>query len=317
MRKEHNLQGMRILVAGGSGLVGGALLEVLSDSSAQVLHPSHDELDLLDEQATLTYFREVRPDVAIMAAAKVGGIGANQSQPYDFLMENLRMQWNFISSAHSVSVQRLAFLGSSCIYPRLAPQPIPEEALMSGPLEPTNTGYAMAKLSGLEMVDSVRAQFGRSWISLLPSNLYGPRDNFNLTSSHVVPALLRRFHEAKVASTQAVTLWGSGQARREFLHSIDAARGIIFALQHYDDALPLNIGFGEDVTIAELAEIISRVVGFSGEIQWDETMPDGVPQKLLDSSRIRSLGWAPSIQLEDGLSSTYAWMLEHDTELRK
>ena len=317
MPNRYPLNGKRVLVVGGSGLVGGALLGVLKTMPLEVLHPTHEELDLLDESATRTYLQRTAPDVAIMAAAKVGGIGANQSQPYDFLMENLRMELNFISSAHAVPVPRLVFLGSSCIYPRLAPQPIPEEALMSGPLEPTNTGYAMAKLSGLEMVASARSQFGRSWISVLPSNLYGPGDNFSLTSSHVVPALLRKFHEAKVSRAQHVTLWGSGQVRREFLHSTDAARGIVFAVEHYDDPLPLNIGFGEDVAISELAEAVSRVVGFSGEIQWDESMPDGVPRKLLDSSRIRSLGWAPSILLDDGLASTYSWMLDNDAQLRK
>lgn len=317
MTAEYELDGKRILVAGGSGLVGGAILEILEGVPAQVFRPSHRELDLLDHQATSNYFRDANPDVAIMAAARVGGIGANQSEPFDFLMNNLRMEWNFISAAHDVGVPRLAFLGSSCIYPRLAPQPIPEEALMTGSLEPTNTGYAMAKLSGIEMVSSARAQFGHSWISVLPSNLYGPRDNFNLTSSHVVPALLRKFHEAKESSAKTVTLWGSGTVRREFLHSTDAARGIIFAIQHYDGSLPLNVGFGQDITIAELAEVVSRVVGFEGEVQWDSSMPDGVPRKLLDSSRIRSLGWTPSISLQDGLTSTYSWMLQHNAELRK
>lgn len=317
MTAKYELNGKRILVAGGSGLVGGAIVEILKESSAQVFHPSHGDLDVSDHNATSAYFREISPDVAIMAAARVGGIGANQSEPFDFLMENIRMEWNFISAAHDVGVPRLAFLGSSCIYPRLAPQPIPEEALMTGSLEPTNTGYAMAKLSGIEMVSSARAQFGHSWISILPSNLYGPRDNFSLTSSHVVPALLRKFHEAKESSAETVTLWGSGKVRREFLHSMDAARGIVFALQHYDESLPLNVGFGQDVTIAQLAEVVSRVVGFEGEVRWDSSMPDGVPRKLLDSGRIRSLGWTPSISLEDGLTSTYTWMLNHNSELRK
>jgi len=311
------LTGKKIFVAGGSGLVGSALLRQLSQFDCEVAAPSSRQVDLRDGRMTRDFFQELRPDVAILAAARVGGIGANQSQPYNFLMENLEIELNFVSSAHLVNVSRLVFLGSSCIYPRLAPQPIPEDALMTGALEPTNTGYAMAKLSGIEMVSAVRAQFGRSWISVLPSNLYGPHDNFNLDSSHVVPALLRKFHEAKTSGAPTVELWGSGLVRREFLHSYDAAAGILFALEKYDDSLPLNIGYGEDVTIAELAVLVADVVGFDGEIGWNRAMPDGVPRKLLDSSRIRSLGWKPSIGLKEGLTETYSWMIERLASLRK
>ncbi len=317
MAPNLSLEGKRVLLAGGSGLVGRALSSQFEQRSCELLSPSHKDFDLLDERATSAYFSEMRPDVAILAAAKVGGIGANQSQPYDFLVDNLRMELNFISAAHAANVERLGFLGSSCIYPKLAPQPLPESALLSGPLEPTNTGYAMAKLSGIEMVNAVRAQFGRPWISLLPSNLYGPGDNFNLNSSHVVPAMLRKFHEAKESATDTVMLWGSGKVKREFLHSNDAASGIVFAMENYNDDAPLNIGCGYDVSIAELANVISGVVGFRGKIEWDSSMPDGVPRKLLDSSRIRSLGWSPRIDLETGLTETYAWMIENSSILRQ
>ena len=317
MASNFSLDGKRVLLAGGSGLVGRALLSQLEKRSCEALSPSHEDLDLLDERATTAYFSEMRPEVAILAAARVGGIGANQSQPYDFLMDNLRMEINFMSAAHAANVERLGFLGSSCIYPKLAPQPLPESALLTGPLEPTNTGYAMAKLSGIEMVNAVRAQFGRPWISLLPSNLYGPGDNFNLDSSHVVPAMLRKFHEAKESAVESVVLWGSGKVKREFLHSNDAASGIIFAMENYNDDSPLNIGYGHDISIAELASIVSRVVGFDGRIEWDSSMPDGVPRKLLDSSRIKSLGWSPTIELEPGLTETYAWMTESSSRLRQ
>lgn len=313
---ELTLGQEKTLVAGAHGLVGQALVKELGDANGVVLTPSHRELDYTDEVACRTYFQDHRPSIAIFAAARVGGIVANMTAPTEFLVENLKMQMNFLLAAHESNVSRVVFLGSSCIYPKFAQQPIPESALLTGPLEPTNSAYAMAKLSGIELVKSLRSQHGRRWISVLPSNLYGPGDNFNLESSHVVPALLRKFHEAKVRDSPHVELWGSGRPRREFLHSSDAARGIIACLVKYDDDEPINVGFGEDVTIRDLAEKVRSVVEYRGEIVWNTTKPDGVPQKLLDSSKVRALGWQPTVSLEVGLKDTYRWMIENSTDIR-
>ncbi|MBK9435819.1 MAG: GDP-L-fucose synthase, partial [Micrococcales bacterium] len=248
-----------------------------------------------------------KPDVLIIAAARVGGILANSTHPVAFLNDNLRIQTNLFEAAHAANVERLVFLGSSCIYPKLAPQPIPEAALLTGPLEPSNQAYALAKIAGIEAVRSYRKQYGRRWISAMPTNLYGPGDNFDLQSSHVLPAMIRKFHEAH----DSVTLWGTGNPRREFLHSDDAASAILYLLEHYDGDEHVNVGTGHDVSIQELAGIVAEVVGFRGPIAWDTTKPDGTPRKLLDVSRLRDLGWEPQIGLREGIASTYRWFLSN------
>lgn len=265
-------------------------------------------MDLRDREAAFQALQDARPDVVVMAAAKVGGIHANATYPVDFLNDNLRIQTNLFEAAHLAGVDHLVFLGSSCIYPKMAPQPIPESALLTGPLEPTNEAYAVAKIAGIEAVRSYRKQYGRRWISAMPTNLYGPGDNFDLTSSHVLPAMIRKFHEA----TQSVTLWGSGTPRREFLHADDAASAILHLLEFYDGDEHVNIGTGEDLSILELADLIAKVVGYTGEIVWDRSKPDGTPRKQLDVSKLTQLGWRPSIGLPEGIASTYEWFLAHE-----
>ena len=264
---------------------------------------SSAELDLRDRDATFDAVLAARPRVMVMAAALVGGIMANVTHPVDFLNENLRIQTNLFEAAHAADVERVVFLGSSCIYPKLAPQPIPESALLTGPLEPTNQAYAIGKIAGIEAVKSYRKQYGRRWISAMPTNLYGPGDNFDLNSSHVLPAMIRKFHEAD----DTVTLWGTGAPRREFLHSDDAASAILHLVEHYDGDEHVNVGSGEDISIRELADLVAQVVGFGGRIEWDTSKPDGTPRKLLDVARLRDLGWEPSISLRDGVASTYEW----------
>ena len=251
------------------------------------------------------------PDVVVLAAAKVGGILANSNHPVEFLADNLRIQTNLFEAAHAANVDRLLFLGSSCIYPKMAPQPIPESALLTGPLEATNNAYAIAKISGIIGAQSYRREYGRQWISAMPTNLYGPGDNFNLESAHVLPALIRRFHEAKESGTPSVTLWGTGSPRREFLHVDDLAAACLHLLDVYDEPEHINVGVGSDVTIAELAALISEIVGYPGAVQWDLGKPDGTPRKLLDVSRMRSFGWEPHVGLREGLEATYAWYLDH------
>jgi GDP-L-fucose synthase len=273
---------------------------------------TREELDLADQRSVLEFMRVEKPDIVFLAAAKVGGIHANQTEPWSFLYENLAIQTNVIGAALETDVERLVFLGSSCIYPKLAPQPIREDALLTGPLEPTNEAYAVAKIAGLKLVEAAATEFGRSWVSLMPTNLYGPGDNFDLFSSHVVPAMIRKFHEAKTDSTAGskatVQLWGHGTALREFLHVDDMASAALFALR--EDVVGLyNVGSGEELTIRELAELIGSVVGYEGRVDWDTGKPDGTPRKLLDSSRIRALGWKPAIDLREGLASTYEWYL--------
>jgi GDP-L-fucose synthase len=267
------------------------------------------EVDLRDRDATFDAMLSVRPQVVVLAAAKVGGILANATHPVDFLNDNLRIQTNLFEAAHAADVPRLLFLGSSCIYPKLAPQPIPESALLTGPLEPTNDAYAIAKIAGIIAMKSYRTQYGRHWISAMPTNLYGPGDNFDLTSSHVLPAMLRKYHEA-LASGGPVTLWGTGAPRREFLNVDDLASAVLHLLRTYDSPETINVGVGADVTIRELAETIASVVGYTGETVWDSSKPDGTPRKLLDVSRLRGLGWEPRIGLREGIESTYAWYLE-------
>jgi GDP-L-fucose synthase len=300
-----------IYVAGHRGLVGSALMRCLTaEGYADVRGHSSAELDLRDRAAVFDYMGRRTPEVLVLAAARVGGILANSTRPADFLSDNLRIQINVLDAAHAHGVPRLLFLGSSCIYPKHAPQPIREEHLLTGPLEPTNDAYAIAKIAGLLHVQAMRRQHGHRWISAMPTNLYGPGDNFDLTSSHVLPAMMRKFHDAKHGGGP-VTLWGSGTPRREFLHVDDLARACLHLLQHYDDANHLNVGTGRDVTIHELAKLVACAVGYDGEVVWDASKPDGTPRKLLEVGAIRSLGWQPRISLEEGIRSTYEWFVSH------
>jgi GDP-L-fucose synthase len=300
----------RVFVAGHRGLVGSAIVRSMRKAGYPApITRTREELDLADQRSVLEFMRVEKPDIVFLAAAKVGGIHANQTQPWSFLYENLTIQTNVIGAALETDVERLVFLGSSCIYPKLAPQPIPEDALLTGPLEPTNEAYAVAKIAGLKLVEAAATEFGRRWVSLMPTNLYGPCDNFDLSSSHVVPAMIRKFHEARIASGNAtVKLWGHGTALREFLHVDDMASAALFALR--EDVIGLyNVGSGEELSIRDLADLISSVVGYEGRVEWDSGKPDGTPRKLLDSRRIRSLGWKPAIGLREGLASTYEWYL--------
>jgi GDP-L-fucose synthase len=299
-----------VYVAGHRGLVGSALWRALESAGVgKLIGWSSKELDLRDRDATFAAITEAKPDIIIDAAAKVGGIMANSTFPVEFLRDNTLIQTNVMDAAHACDVQRLLFLGSSCIYPRHATQPIRESSLMTGPLEPTNQAYAMAKISGIFYIEAHRTEYGRRWISAMPTNLYGPGDNFDLQSSHVLPAFIRRFHEAKVAGAPTVTVWGTGTPRREFLHVDDLAQACLVLLQHYDTHETINVGLGDDMPIRELAETVASVVGFEGTIEWDSSKPDGMPRKLLDTSRINELGWKPQISLRDGVASTYAWYL--------
>jgi GDP-L-fucose synthase len=308
-------RGATVYIAGHRGLVGSAIWRHLErEGFTNLVGASSRELDLRERGATFDFVTSHRPDVVIDAAARVGGILANDTYPADFLSDNLRIQVNVMDAAHAAGVERLLFLGSSCIYPRLADQPIREETLLTGPLEPTNDAYAIAKIAGIMQVRSMRRQHGRHWISAMPTNLYGPNDNFDLQSSHVLPALIRRFHEAKESGAGEVVLWGSGTPRREFLHVDDLAGACLFLLEHYDEPGTINVGVGQDVTIRELAETIAEVVGFDGHISQDPSKPDGTPRKLLDVSRINDLGWKATIPLRDGIASTYQWYREHQAE---
>jgi len=306
-----------VFVAGHRGLVGSALVRRLRAAGLnKLLLREHGELDLTDQRAVAEFFATERPQYVLLAAARVGGILANNNYPADFLRENLAIQTNVIHSAWRNGVRKLLFLGSSCIYPRLAPQPILEEHLLTGPLEPTNEAYAIAKIAGLKMCQAYRRQYGFDAICAMPTNLYGPGDNFSVEDSHVLPALLRRFHEAKESGTGEVALWGSGQPRREFLYVDDLAEACLFLMQHYAHEQPINVGCGRDLTIAELATIIARVTGFSGRILYDASKPDGTPRKLLDTTRLTALGWTPRTELEAGIRATYEWFLNNRTQLR-
>jgi GDP-L-fucose synthase len=288
--------------------VGSAIVRELERRGGEgILTASRAKLDLRNQAAVADFFSEQRPDFVFLAAAKVGGILANSTHPAEFLYDNLAIQTNVIHAAWRAGVRKLVFLGSSCIYPRLAPQPMKEEYLLTGALEPTNEAYAIAKIAGLKLCAAYRAQYGFNAISLMPTNLYGPGDNFDLESSHVLPALIRRFHEAKIADAPEVKLWGTGAPRREFLHVDDLAKAACFAMENYEDPAPLNVGVGEDLPIAELARVIAGVVGYSRQICFDPSKPDGTPRKLLDVSRIHALGWRAAIGLEEGVASTYQW----------
>ena len=299
---------MKIYVAGHRGLVGSAIVRAIeAGGNHSWMGKTHSELDLLDRKAVFAYVANEKPEAIIIAAAKVGGIHANNTFPVQFLTENLQIETNLMDAAHAAGIPRLLFLGSSCVYPKLAQQPIKEEYLLTGELETTNEAYALAKISGLKLVEAYRNQYGHKWISAMPTNMYGPGDNFDLENSHVLPALIRKFHDAKTRGDDKVTLWGSGSPLREFLHADDLASACLFLLENYDDEIAINVGTGKDISIKELAELIKGIVGFEGKIDWDSSKPDGTPRKLLDISRIAVLGWKPSISLEKGIRSTYDW----------
>ena len=301
----------RIYVAGHRGLVGSAICRRLREAGYRILITrTRDELDLREAAAVREFFAAEKPEYVFLAAARVGGILANSTRPAEFIYDNLAIETNVIHAAHAAGVRKLQFLGSSCIYPKLAPQPIREESLLTGPLEPTNEWYAIAKIAGIKMAQAYRKQYGFSAISLMPTNLYGPADNFDLTSSHVVPALLRKFHEAVKSGAAEVEIWGTGSPRREFLHVDDLADAAVYLMLSYDGEEIVNVGTGEDVTIRELAELIGSVTGFRGRLKFDESKPDGTPRKLLDVASLNDLGWKARIPLADGIRSTYEWYLE-------
>lgn len=298
---------MIVVIAGSSGLAGSAISRVFESAGHEIVGINSSVVNLLDLSATKKFIKNVGPSLIVDAAAKVGGIGANDSSPVEFLTENLKIQGNLIEAAHEANVEGFVFLGSSCIYPRDCVQPIKEEYLMTGPLETTNSAYAIAKIAGIELINSYRKEYGTKWISLMPTNLYGPGDNFNLQASHVLPAFIRRFVEAADSDAPKVTLWGSGSPRREFLHVEDLAKAVLVAVTKYDSPLHLNIGTGEDIAIKELAHKVATAAGFNGEIEWDMSKPDGTARKTLDNSRVRALGWKPTITLDAGIESTIAW----------
>jgi GDP-L-fucose synthase len=301
-----------IFVAGHRGMVGSAVhRRLLKDGFSRVLGRTRSELDLLDRRSVREFFDKERPAVVIDAAAKVGGILANNEQPVEFLLQNLTMQNNLVEAAADFGARKLLFLGSSCIYPKMAPQPIREDALLTGPLEPTNDAYAIAKIAGIKLCQSYAREYGKNFISAMPTNLYGPHDNYDLRNSHVLPALIRKVHEAKQSGAKSITVWGSGTPRREFLHTDDLADACVFLLEHYDQPDPINVGCGEDITIRELAETVCDVLGFEGSLEFDTSKPDGTPRKLLDISKIKSLGWSPKIPLREGIADAYRWFVEN------
>jgi GDP-L-fucose synthase len=302
----------KIFVAGHRGMVGSAVVRRLqSDGFTNLVLRGRAELDLLDPGAVSKFFATEKPTIVVLAAARVGGIKANNDAPVEFLIDNVRIQNNVISAAHQNGARKLLFLGSSCIYPKYAPQPIPESALLTGPLEPTNEAYAIAKIAGIKLCQAFAREYGANFISPMPSNLYGPNDNFDLDASHVLAALLRKAHEAKTSGAGELIVWGSGTPRREFLHVDDLADACLFLLERYDSPEIINVGTGEDLTIRELAELICDVVGFGGELAWDKTKPDGTPRKLLDVARLNKLGWSPKISLRNGIVKIYDWFLKN------
>jgi GDP-L-fucose synthase len=298
---------MTIVVAGGTGLAGSAIVRAYQGAGEEVIPVSRKVVDLLDRDATFKFIKDVKPSLIVDAAAKVGGIGANNSFPVEFLSDNVRIQSNLMEAAHAADVESFIFLGSSCIYPRDCAQPIKEEYLLTGPLEETNSAYAVAKIAGIELIKSFRKEYGRRWISLMPTNLYGINDNFELQGSHVLPAFIRRFVEAAEKNAPVETLWGTGSPKREFLHVDDLATAVVHLGKNYNSSEHLNIGTGEDLTIKELAELVAELSGFKGELAWDSSKPDGTPRKVLDVSKAKALGWSPEISLRDGIASTIAW----------
>jgi GDP-L-fucose synthase len=304
--------GKRVWVAGHKGMVGSAVVRQLESLGVDVLKADRSVVDLRNQIAVEVWLKETRPDAIVFAAAKVGGIYANDTFPADFIYDNLSIETNVIHSAHAADVDRIVFLGSSCIYPKFAPQPIKEEALLTGPLEPTNEWYAIAKIAGIKLCQAYRKQYGRQYISVMPCNLYGPNDNYDLNTSHVLPALIRKFHEAKIEGRQEVVVWGTGTPLREFLHVDDLARGVVFCLYNYNEYEHINCGAGSEISIRELAETVKDAVGFEGKLVFDTSKPDGTPRKLMDSSRIRALGWEPKIPLKQGIADAYQAFLAHE-----
>jgi len=302
---------MRLYIAGINGMVGSAIAFEANAQGLEVSGKSSKELDLTDRKTVFEEIQSSKPDALIIAAAKVGGIGANSSMPVDFLSINLQIQTNLLDAAHKANINKVLFLGSSCIYPKFTPQPITESALLTGELEPTNEPYAIAKIAGLKLVEAYRRQFGHHWISAMPTNLYGPRDNYDLETAHVLPALIHRFHDAKMNRVDKVEIWGDGSPLREFLYVGDLARACLVLLNQYDDSVAINIGSGQEISIEQLAKLISRVVDYSGEIVFNKSRPNGTLRKLLDSSKIAQLGWSPQVKLEDGIVSTYDWFIKH------
>ncbi|HEY0746842.1 MAG TPA: GDP-L-fucose synthase [Steroidobacteraceae bacterium] len=306
-----------IFVAGHRGLVGSAVIRALhSKGYRRVVTRDRKQLDLTEQVAVREFFQRERPQAVILAAARVGGIQANSTRPAEFIRDNLLIQDNVVDSAYKAGVQKFVFLGSSCIYPKMAPQPIKEDYLLTGPLEQTNEWYAIAKIAGLKMCQAYRRQYGFNAISLMPTNLYGPGDNFDLQNSHVLPALIRRFYEAQLRGDATTSIWGTGMPRREFLHVDDLAEAVVYLMQSYDQEPILNIGWGEDVSIRELAELVAEIVGFKGQLVFDSSKPDGTPRKLLDTSRVNALGWKPRIPLRSGILETYLWFKEHVASAR-
>ena len=308
-----DLSGKRVFVAGHRGMVGAALVRRLASENCEIVTATRADLNLICQDAVERWMDRNRPQAVFIAAAKVGGILANDTAPVDFLYDNLAIEMNLIHAAYNAGVEKLVFLGSSCIYPKLAPQPIEESALLTGPLEPTNEWYAIAKIAGIKLAQAYRRQHGADFVSAMPTNLYGPGDNFDLTSSHVMPALIRKMHEAKQRDVAEVVIWGTGTPRREFLHVDDCADALVHVMKFYSEDEHINVGSGQDLPIIELAHHVARVVGFKGEIDHDLTKPDGTPRKLMSSNKLRALGWRPKISLEDGLCSTYAWFAQHAT----
>ncbi|MBT3917558.1 MAG: GDP-L-fucose synthase [Rhodospirillaceae bacterium] len=311
LAEPFNLAGKKVWVAGASGMVGGATVRRLASEDCDILTPAHSELDLINQAAVKQWLAANQPDVVVIAAATVGGILANSTRPAEFIYNNIAIESNIIHAAHQHNVEKLLFLGSACIYPREAAQPMAEEALLTGPLEPTNEWYAIAKIAGIKLCEAYRQQYGCDYISAQPNNLYGPGDNFDLEGGHVIPALMHKAHLAKINSDKTMPIWGSGKVYREFLHVDDCADALVHLIKHYSGAIHVNMGTGEEVTIKELAQLIAKVVGFEGELEFDTSKPDGSPRKLLDPARMQALGWTSTTSLEAGLATTYQWFLEN------
>ncbi len=316
MSETYSLPGKRIFIAGHRGMVGSAIARRLGREDCTILTATRDELDLMDQRAVRGWFEKMKPDAVFLAAAKVGGILANATYPADFLYDNLMIEANVIEAAHRASVGKLMFLGSSCIYPKFADQPITEDALLTGSLEPTNEWYAIAKIAGIKLVQAYRRQHGHDWISAMPTNLYGPGDNFDLRNSHVLPALIRKAHQAKIGGSESIEIWGTGTPRREFMHVDDLADACVFLMKYYSEDHHINVGSSHDITIHELTHKVADAVGFKGKIVKDVTKPDGTPRKLMSADKLRALGWQPKIALDDGIASTYLWFLAHQNDLR-
>ena len=302
---------MTILVAGGTGLAGSAIVRELERVNKKVISISSKDVNLLDRAKTFTYIKDLKPNVIIDAAAKVGGVGSNNAYPVEFLSQNLQIQSNLMDAAHEAKVEKFVFLGSSCVYPRNCPQPIKEDYLLTGELEQTNSAYAIAKIAGIELIKSYRKEYGYSWISVMPTNLYGPNDNFDLENGHVLPVLIRKLIEAKGNNSSEVVLWGSGTPLREFLHVDDLAKAVLVCLEKYDDSQQINIGSGDEISIKDLGQKIANLTGFTGKVVWDSNRPDGTPRKVLDSTKINKLGWKPAITLDQGIATTVEWYQEN------